>query len=246
MQIQSRLLLSISNVVASQIYEGEQTTLAQGTLDVTLLSRRYNQSIPPDDDNHGYSASQQLPHGPTPSESQDHQATNYYSSEKKHLDLGNDLFLYLSIGQNEFDLPLPACTKIIPQGKSEYLIPSQDIPNALLRLDLGSSSPDELETFEVLLSQFTAYEERPHDRARKDLVLVDAEDGHVVGSIPQDNLVIHEDPALCQPGHEKDPVLIDISSDPSTHKNTLTVSPAAADYRNNPPLFTLPKRFPLV
>ena len=230
MQDQSRLLLSISNVVASQIYEGEQTTLAQGTLNVTLLSR-FNPFTPPEDDIYG-SSSSQLSHGPTPSESQDNQATNYYSSEKKRRDVENDLFLYVSIGQNEFDLALPAYTKIIPQGKSAYLIPSQDIPNALLRLDLGSSSPDELETFEILLSQFTAYEERPHDRARKDLVLVDAEDGHVVGSVPQDNMVVHEDPALCQPGHEKDPVLIDISTDPSTNKNTLTVSPAAADHRN--------------
>jgi hypothetical protein len=232
MQDQSRLLLSISNVVASQIYEGEQTTLAQGTLDVTLLSQRFNPSIPQDDNIHGSSSSQQPSHNPAPPEQEGYQATDYYSSEKKRPEVENDLFLFVSIGQNEFDLPLPAYTKIIPQGKSAYLIPSQDMPNALLRLDLSSSSPDELETFEILLSQFTAYEERPHDLARKDLVLVDAEDGHVVGSVNQDNLVIHEDPVLRQPGHEKDPVLIDISSDPSTNKNTLTVSPAATDHRN--------------
>ena len=231
MQDQSRLLLSISNVVASQIYEGEQKTVAQGTLNVTLLSQRFNPSTPPEDGIYG-SSSQQLSHGPTPSESQGYQATNYSSSEKKRPDVENDLFLFVSIGENEFDLALPAYTKIIPQGQSTYLIPSQDIPNALLRLDLGSSSPDELETFEILLSQFTAYEERPHDLARKGLVLVDAEDGHVVGSVTQDNLVVHEDPALFQPGHEKDPVLIDISSDPSTEKNTLTVSPVTTDYRN--------------
>jgi spartin len=232
MQDQSRLLLSISNVVASQIYEGEQSVLAQGTLNVTLLSQRCDPPTPPADDFYGTStsSSQQLSRDPTSSGSQDYQAT-IYPSEKKRNEVDDDLFLFVSIGQDQFDLPLPANTKIIPQGKSAYLIPSQDIPNALLRLDLGSSSLDDLETFEILLSQFTAYEERQQDLARKDLVLVDSEDGHVVGSVPQDNLVVYEDPTLSQPGHEKDPVMIDIAEDPSTHKNMLRVSPAMVDYR---------------
>jgi len=227
MQDQSRLLLSISNVVASQIYEGEQSVLAEGSLNVTLLSHSFDPATPPESE-----ADDTLSHSPNLSDSQEYQSTNYFSSEKQDVSGDNDLFLYLSIGKNEFDLPLPANTTIIPQGKSAYLIPSQDIPNALLRLDLGSSSSDDLETFEILLSQFTAYEERPNDVTRKDLVLVDAEDGHIVGSIPQSNLTVNEDPALSRPGHEKDPVLIDIVSDPTTHQNTLTVTPAIlGEYR---------------
>lgn len=230
MQDQSRLLLSISDVTTSQIYEGEQSVLAQGIMDVKLLSQRYDPPTPPAYDGSN-SSSRQPSQGSLSSDSQDYQAASY-PSERKRLAAGDDFFLYISIGQNEFDLPLPANTKIIPQGKSAYLIPSQDIPNALIRLDLGSSSPDDLETFEIILSQFTAYEERQQDLARKDLVLVDSEDGHVVGSVSQENLVVYEDPALSQPGHEKDPVLIDITADPSKHKNTLNVTPAMPDYRS--------------
>jgi spartin len=36
---------------------------------------------------------------------------------------------------------------------------------------------------------------------------------------------------LSQPGHEKDPVVIDITPDPYTRKNRITVSPAMAEYQ---------------
>jgi spartin len=228
MQDQSRLLLSIPDASASQIYEGEQTVLAQGTLNVTLLSHPFDLSTPPEDIYGESSASsQQSSHGPPA-----YQTTNFDPSDNKSSVADNDLYLYLSIGQNQFDFPLPANTKIIPQGKAAYLIPSQDIPNAIIQLDLASSPRPDIETFETLLSQFTAYEERQSDLARKDLVIVDSEDGRILGSVPQDGLIVNEDPALSQPGHEKDPVFIDISSDSKTHKNTLTVSPVPAEYRN--------------
>ena len=230
MQDQSRLLLSISHVVASQIYEGEQSVLAEGTLSVTLLSHPFDPATLSETD--PPSSSQQLSQGPNPSSSQVYATTSHSSAAHQDRSGDNDLFLYLSIGQNDFDLPLPANTTIIPQGRSAYLIPSRDIPHALLRLDLGSSSTDDLETFEVLLSQFTAYEERPSDITRKDLVLVDSEDGHVVGSVPQTHLIVNEDPSLSQPGHEKDPVFVDITSDPTSQQNTVTVTPATMnEYR---------------
>lgn len=230
----SRLLLSIANVIASQIYEGEQTVVAQGELSVTLLSHRLDPSTPPECDLYGtnQSSSLSLSHGPDPGASSIYLPTGSASSEKPQGSSEDDVFLYLAIGQNQFDLPLPAYTRIIPQGNSAYLIPSHDIPNALIRLDLASSSANERETFEILLSQFTAYEERTYDLIRKDLILVDSRDGHVLGSVPHDDLVVHEDPALAQPGHEKDPVFIDLSADPRTHKSTLTVSPAPDDYRS--------------
>ena len=227
MQDQSRLLLSISHVVASQIYEGDQSIIAEGTLDVTLLSHPFDTATNP------HIAFQELSHAPSSSDSKEYASTSYSSSEKQGDSGANDLILYLSIGQNEFDLPLPANTKIIPQGKSAYLIPSRDIPNALHRLDLSSSSSEDLETFEILLSQFTAYEERPSDVARKDLVLIDSEDGHIVGSLRQSNLIINEDPALSQVGYEKNPVFIDIATDPASQQNTITVTPAMDEYRAN-------------
>jgi spartin len=203
-------------------------------LNVTLLTQRLSPSTPPNEDLYGIdpSSSQRLSYRPEPTDSApQYSATGFPPEKKDSAVVDNDYYLYLSIGQNQFDLPLPANTKIIPQGKAAYLIPSQDIPDAILRLDLTSSSVDELETFEILLSQFTAYEERVHDLARKDLVIVDSKDGHILGSVPQDNLVVNEDPALTRPGHEKDPVLIDISEDPKTHQNTITVTPAPDDYR---------------
>jgi len=228
MQDQSRLLLAISNVSASQIYEGEETVLAQGELRVALLSFRLD-PLTPDEDMHaeGSTSSGQSSY---PAEANPLRSSSSVSPEKRTFSADSDLFLHLSMGQNAFDFPLPASTKIIPQGKAAYLIPSQDLPNALIKLDLSASRTDELETFEILLSQFTAYEERPNDLARQDLVLVDSEDGRVVGSVPQENLIVNEDPSLQRSGHEKDPVLVDISVDPKTKKQTLTVSPAPEDY----------------
>jgi len=225
---QSRLLLSIPNVSISQIYEGEQTELSKGTLNVNLLS--YNLSSSTDDIYGGDDTSSQLSYAPTSSDPPIYTPTDLSSSrektEKSPVQTDQDLYLFLSI-DHDFEMPLPASTKIFPQGDSAYLIPSPDIPNALIRLDLASTPADDLETFEILLSQFVAYEERPHDRARKDLVLVDSEDGHVLGSIPQTHLTVQEDPALSQPGHEKDPVIVDITPDPTdTQKTTLHVSPA--------------------
>src|SRR2546430_1154854 len=230
---QSRLLLSIANVTTSQIYEGEQTVVAQGVLNVTLLSHRLDPSTLPENDLYGttHSSCFSRSYGSDPGASSSFLPTALASSEKRRDSSENDVFLYLAIGQNQFDLPLPAYTRIIPQGDSAYLIPSQDIPNAFIRLDLASSSASERETFEILLSQFTAYEERTHDLIRKDLILIDSRDGHVLGSVPHADLVVHEDPALAQPGHEKDPVFIDLFPDPETHKSTLKVSPAPDEYR---------------
>lgn len=208
MQDSSRLLLSIANVVASQIHDGAVSVLATGTLDVTLVSR---------------------PCSPTTSFGEEtasgnaEPGTSISSAAGPDSRSEADLFLYLSIGECDFDLPLLAYTKIIPQGRAAYLIPSLDIPHTFNRLDLASSNTDDIDTFEIILSQFTAYEERPQDLTRQDLVLVDAEDGHVVASLPTGSLVVNEDPNLSQSGHEKDPVMVDISSDPTTHKNTLSV-----------------------
>jgi len=229
---QSRLLLSIPSVTASQIYEGERTVIAQGVLNVTLLSQRLDQSIPPENDLYESNQLSTLPisHGSSTDISPDYPPTDLSTSGEAPNWREDDVFLYLAMGQNEFDFPLPAYTRIIPQGESAYLIPSQDVTNAFIQLDLACSSADDRETFEILLSQFTAYEERMHDLSRKDLILIDSSDGHVLGSIPHDNLVVHEDPALARPGHEKDPVFIDLSADSETHKSTLTVSPAPDGY----------------
>ena len=216
MQDSFRVLLSVANVVASQIYEGEVSPLATGTLNVTLVSQR-DLSSTAAADNAGKVTLSDKPLAPLKGD------LGSSAPGKQDPEREADLFLYLSIGQNEFDLPLLATAKIIPQGRTAYLIPSQDMPNAFIRLDLASSSGDDLETFEVILTQFTAYEERPQDLARQDLVLVDSNDGQFVASLPTEALIVNEDPALSLPGHEKDPVLVDILSDPTSKENTLIV-----------------------
>src|SRR5579859_1530601 len=127
MQDQSRLLLAISNVSASQIYEGEETVLAQGELRVALLSFRLD-PLTPDEDMHaeGSTSSGQSSY---PAEANPLRSSSSVSPEKRTFSADSDLFLHLSMGQNAFDFPLPASTKIIPQGKAAYLIPSQDLPN---------------------------------------------------------------------------------------------------------------------
>jgi spartin len=226
MEDHSRLLLAIPNVSISQIYEGEQTELSKGTLDVKLLSYTVT---PSGETIYGSDTASQLSHGPT-SEPPIYTETDLSSSSEKPPVLSQrDFTLFLSSG-DDFELPLPASTKIFPQGESAYLIPSQDIPNALIRLDLGSTPADDLETFEILLSQFTAYEERPNDRKRKDLVLIDSEDGRVIGSLPQSSVTVQEDPELSQPGHEKDPVLVDITSENDMTGTTLRISRAPLDH----------------
>src|ERR1700726_1275602 len=100
----SRLLLSIANVIASQIYEGEQTVVAQGELSVTLLSHRLDPSTPPESDLYGtnQSSSLSLSHGPDPGASSIYLPTGSASSEKLQGSSEDDVFLYLAIGQNQF------------------------------------------------------------------------------------------------------------------------------------------------
>ena len=53
---------------------------------------------------------------------------------------------------------------------------------------------------------------RPEDLKGK-LVLVDEDNGDVVGSLCDDSFRIREDPSLIRPGNEKVPVIIDLPED---------------------------------
>ncbi|KAB8338953.1 hypothetical protein FH972_021893 [Carpinus fangiana] len=162
-----------------------------------------------------------------------------------------DFYLHLHLPP-EMDLPLPANTQIYHKPPRSYLIPRWDLGSdsgAFTRIDFPEkSSQDDIDTFETILAQCTAFMERapaptgeyghkpynPADWAAGNrlgggktetgqLVLIDEDDGSVVGELGPDAHVV-EDPRLSH--GSKNPVEIQISQDGST----VTVAPLSEDY----------------
>jgi spartin len=132
-----------------------------------------------------------------------------------------DFYLHLNLPP-ELDLPLPATTQIYHQPPRSYLIP---------RWDLGAVTQEDIDTFETILAQCTAFLERAqapqHDKSKGGLkaynpqdyapgeayagsskqphgevVLVDEENGSVVGELAEGAQII-EDPRLKQGSKSK-------------------------------------------
>ncbi|KAH9880738.1 hypothetical protein IAQ61_001032 [Plenodomus lingam] len=158
-----------------------------------------------------------------------------------------DFYLHLNLPP-ELDLPLPATTQIYHQPPRSYLIPRWDLgpeSGAFTRIEFppigkGSTSvtQEDVDTFETILAQCTAFLERaqapPHDKGKGDIkaynpqeygpgegyvnssgkggevVLVDEENGSVVGELAG-GAKIYEDAALEQ--GSKNPVEIVVSQD---------------------------------
>lgn len=132
-----------------------------------------------------------------------------------------DFYLHLHLPP-ELDQPLPATTQIYHQPPTSYLIPRWDLgpdAGAFIRIQFpsigvgrGKVTQDEIDTFETILAQCTAFLERapiPHDYAKYDpsayrpgegyvsggsdkykghhgqIVLIDEENGSVVGELGQ-------------------------------------------------------------
>jgi spartin len=144
-----------------------------------------------------------------------------------------DFYLHLNLPP-ELDLPLPATTQIYHQPPRSYLIPRWDLgpeSGAFTRIEFppigkGSTSvtQEDVDTFETILAQCTAFLERAqapqHHKGKGDVkaynpqdyrpgegyvgtgnngevVLVDEENGSVVGELAE-GATIHADPALKQ------------------------------------------------
>ncbi|OAL54085.1 hypothetical protein IQ07DRAFT_502815 [Pyrenochaeta sp. DS3sAY3a] len=157
-----------------------------------------------------------------------------------------DFYLHLNLPP-ELDLPLPATTQIYHQPPRSYLIPRWDLgpeSGAFTRIEFpsigkGSTSvsQEDIDTFETILAQCTAFLERaqapqhekskgnvkaynPQDYApgegyissgkHGEVVLVDEENGSVVGELAEGAQIV-EDPNL-KPG-SKNPVEIIVSPD---------------------------------
>lgn len=168
-----------------------------------------------------------------------------------------DFYLHLNLPP-ELDLPLPATTQIYHQPPRSYLIPRWDLgpdSGAFTRIEFppigtgpGSVTQEDIDTFETILAQCTAFLERaqapqaskgsakaynPADYApgegyvgsskHGEIVLVDEDNGSVVGQLA-DGAQIIEDPKL-KPG-SKNPVEIVISPD----GKRINVQPMSEDY----------------
>ncbi|KAI8933699.1 hypothetical protein NX059_009417 [Plenodomus lindquistii] len=158
-----------------------------------------------------------------------------------------DFYLHLNLPP-ELDLPLPATTQIYHQPPRSYLIPRWDLgpeSGAFTRIEfppIGKSSTsvtqEDVDTFETILAQCTAFLERaqapPHEKGKGsvkaynpqefgpgegyvnssgkggEVVLVDEENGSVVGELAG-GAKIYEDPTLQQ--GSKNPVEILVSQD---------------------------------
>lgn len=159
-----------------------------------------------------------------------------------------DFYLHLNLPP-ELDLPLPATTQIYHQPPRSYLIPRWDLgpeSGAFTRIEFptlgkgpGAVTQEDIDTFETILAQCTAFLERAqapqHDKSKGGLkaynpqdyapgeayagsssqphgevVLVDEENGSIVGQLA-DGAQIIEDPALKK--GSKNPVEIVVSPD---------------------------------
>lgn len=204
-----RLLYSISNIRAFHIQNGEETELTpSGPQTLSLLMVPTRTTVP------GTS-----PSTPPPDTSAE-----------------EDFYLHLHLPP-ELDLALPATTQIFHQSPDSYLIPRWDVgpdAGAFIRIQFpgigsgpGKVTQDDIDTFETILAQCTAFLERApppsnhapynpatyapgegyvapsgfaQDDAHGRIVLVDEEDGSVVGEMEGYDVV--EEPGV-KPGSKR-------------------------------------------
>ncbi|OJI84974.1 hypothetical protein ASPTUDRAFT_54677 [Aspergillus tubingensis CBS 134.48] len=228
-----RLLYSIGNIRAFHIQNGEETELTpSGPQTLSLLMVPTRMSSP------GNS-----PSTPPPDASAE-----------------EDFYLHLHLPP-ELDLALPATTQIFHQSPDSYLIPRWDVgpdDGAFIRIQFpgigsgpGKVTQDDIDTFETILAQCTAFLERapppsnhapynpatyapgegyvaPSGFAQEDahgrIVLVDEEDGSVVGEMEGYNVV--EKPGV-KPGSKR-PVEIELPTE--AEGNQVNVSNVSEEY----------------
>lgn len=167
-----------------------------------------------------------------------------------------DFYLHLNLPP-ELDLPMPATTQIYHQPPRSYLIPRWDLgpdSGAFTRIEFpplgtgpNTATQEDIDTFETILAQCTAFLERappplpdrntgkynPADYApggksanskgHGQIVLVDEDNGSVVGELAGDARIFEA--SNLQPGN-KNPVEIEVSQD----GQRVDVRPVNEDY----------------
>jgi spartin len=128
---------------------------------------------------------------------------------------GRDVWLILRVGS--FEMPIsPTQTIYHSRSKRTYLFstPSSRRVTVTLPTAHDLSSEQDLETFEVLMAQYSVLQETDPDTGLDDgdlkgrLVLVDEDDGQVLGSLAEE-FNIKEDSRVHTKGKEKDPVIVE-------------------------------------
>ncbi|OGM43696.1 protein SPG20 [Aspergillus bombycis] len=223
-----RLLYSVNNITAFHIQNGEESELTpSGPQTLSLLMVPTSASTP--------------------------QSSNDAPAEE-------DFYLHLHLPP-ELDLALPASTQIYHQPPNSYLIPRWDLgpdAGAFIRIQfpaIGSGpdkvSQEDVDTFETILAQCTAFLERaappkehapynpadfapgagyvsPTSSDQKDphgrIVLVDEEDGSVVGEMEGYDVV--EKPGV-KPGSKR-PVEVELPAEGEGNK--VSVSNVSEEY----------------
>ncbi|KAJ6500668.1 hypothetical protein C8R45DRAFT_896896 [Mycena sanguinolenta] len=145
-----------------------------------------------------------------------------------------DRHLYLVLRMNELEFPIDPTTritlKILETGSRNYTFMATDAePEFVVTIALPNFPDpnflDDVEIFEGILAQYADFQSEPvsdtpeftpniYDKADSDelrghLVLVNQDNGEVVGEFDK-KFSVQEDPALSEKGHEKDLVVIDI------------------------------------
>ncbi|PNS17340.1 hypothetical protein CAC42_7023 [Sphaceloma murrayae] len=152
--------------------------------------------------------------------------TSQYAPPQNQLP-DQDFYLHLNLPP-ELDLPMPATTQIYHQPPTSYLIPRWDLSpesGAFTRIEFpavgkgpGTIGQEDIDTFETILAQCTAFLERatppkpgrplneynpadykktgyPDEKGHGHVVLVDEENGSVVGELAEGANVV-EHPSL--------------------------------------------------
>ncbi|MCJ1358945.1 MAG: hypothetical protein MMC33_008945 [Icmadophila ericetorum] len=223
-----RLLYSVNNVLAFHIQDGDESSLApSGPQTLSLLMV------------------------PTSSPFADLSTADPQSAAPEE-----DFYLHLHLPP-ELDLALPATTQIYHQPPRSYLIPRWDLgpdSGAFTRIEFQRGvSQEDIDTFETIIAQCTAFLERakapsgkgtygvynPGDYApgegyigsdlkgpqKGHIILVDEEDGSVVGELGQGfNLIEGSD---MKPG-QKNPVEIELPQE--GRGNIITVNNVSEEY----------------
>ena len=163
-------------------------------------------------------------------------ATSSSTGHGKGKETSTDLWLALEVG-TEFSMPIKSSQTVIPEnGKAaSYTFPSAEIPDAAIQLSFNTNDRKSLLDFEEILSDycaFHAFSSNANDggssnNEKAKLELLDDE-GKLLGTI-DGPWQLQEDSTLHKPGHEKDPVILELPEEGSSSQQMVQVSAAPRD-----------------
>ncbi|MCO5565900.1 hypothetical protein L7F22_019575 [Adiantum nelumboides] len=152
----------------------------------------------------------------------------------KGKETSTDLWLALEIG-SDFSMPIKSSQTVIPENGNiaSYSFPSAEIPDAAIQLIFNTNDRKSLYDFEEILSDYCAFHAFSNTKSganneKAKLELLDDE-GKLLGTI-DGPWQLQEDSTLHKPGHEKDPVILELPEEgSSSSQQKVHVSAAPRD-----------------